>query len=82
MKAGSQAINVDIIPLTQIVPDIHLSAQSADLNNSLAQEVIRLSLELLLYSRLDIIIFIPHTHLDPVRRVVTFTRDRIKASYR
>lgn len=82
VAAGSWAINVDIIPLTQIVPDIHLSAQSADLDNSLAQEVIGLSFELLLYSRLDIIIFIPDAHLDPVWGVVTFTRDKTKASYR
>lgn len=82
LTAGSWAINVHIIPLTQIVPDIHLSAQSADLDNSLAQEVIGLSFELLLYSRLDIIIFIPHAHLDPVWGVVTFTKDKTRASYR
>lgn len=82
LTAGSWAINVHIIPLTQIVPDIHLSTQSADLDNSLAQEVIGLSFELLLYSRLDVVIFIPHTHLDPVWGVVTFTRDETKVGYR
>lgn len=55
-----------LIQLTQIVPDIHLSTQSADLDDSLTKEVVGLPLELLLHARLNVVILIPHTHLDAV----------------
>lgn len=60
----------DDVILTQVVPDIHLSAQRSDLNDALTQEVIRLSLQTLLYPRLDVIVFVPDTHLDSVWRIV------------
>lgn len=59
--------------LTQIVPDVHLSAQGADLDDSLTEEVVRLPLELLLHARLNVVVLVPHTHLDAVWGVVTFT---------
>lgn len=34
---------------TQVVPDVHLSTQSPDLNDALAQKVIRLPLQALLH---------------------------------
>lgn len=54
------------IQLTQIIPDVHLSAQSADLDDGLTEEVVGLAFELLLHTRLNVIIFIPHSHLDAV----------------
>lgn len=55
---------------TQIVPHVHLSAQRADLDDGLAQKVVRLPLELLLHARLDVVVLVPHSHLDAVRGVV------------
>lgn len=55
---------------TQVIPHIHLAAQHADLDDGLAQEVIRLALEMLLDPRLDVVVLIPHTHLDAVSGVV------------
>lgn len=69
-----------IIQLTQIVPDVHLSAQSADLDDSLTKEVIWLPLELLLHTRLYIVVLIPNSHLDAVWRVVTFTEQTERES--
>lgn len=75
-RAGSEKLrDVDSIQLTQIVPDIHLSAQSADLDDGLTKEIIGLPLELLLHAGLDVIILIPNTHLDAVWGVVTFTKE-------
>lgn len=34
---------------TQVVPDVHLSTQSSDLNDALTQKVIRLPLQTLLH---------------------------------
>lgn len=53
--------------LTQVVPNVHLSAQSAHFNNGLTQEVITLTLEPLFYTRLDVVVLVPHTNLDAVR---------------
>ena len=64
---------------TQVVPDVHLSAQSSDLDDALAQEVVRLSLQALLYSWLDVIVFVPNSQLDTVWWVVALaveTEDR------
>lgn len=58
--------------LTQIVPHVHLSAQRADLDDGLAQEVVGLPLELLLHAGLDVVVLVPHSHLDAVRGVVAF----------
>lgn len=75
-RAGSQNLrDVDSVRLTQIVPDIHLSAQSADLDDRLTKEVIGLPLELLLHAGLDVVILIPNAHLDAVRGVVTFAKE-------
>lgn len=65
--------------LTQVVPNVHLPAQSADFNDCLTQEVIALTFEPLFHTRLDVVIFVPHANLDAVRRVVAFAgwgRDR------
>lgn len=59
--------------LTQVVPDVHFSAQSSNLDDGLTEEIIRLSFELLLYSGLNIIILVPYAHFDPIGRVVTLT---------
>lgn len=53
--------------LTQVVPNVHLSAQSAHFNNGLTQEVITLTFEPLFHTRLDVVILVPHTNLDAVR---------------
>lgn len=63
----------NMISLTEIIPDVHLSAQSADLDNSLTEEVVWLTLEFLFHTRLNVIILIPHSHLDAVWGVVTLT---------
>jgi len=73
----------ETVQLTQIVPDVHLSAQSADLDDGLAEEVVRLPFELLLYARLNVVVLVPHAHLDAVGGVVTFTEtNRESAKYR
>lgn len=59
--------------LTQVVPNVHLPAQSPDFNDGLAQEVIALTFEPLLHARLDVVVLVPHTNLDAVGRVVAFT---------
>lgn len=48
--------------LTQVVPDVHLSAERSDLDDGLSQEVVRLSFETLLHTGLNIIVLIPHSH--------------------
>lgn len=60
------------IELTQIVPHVHLSAQRANFDDGLTQKVVRLPLELLLHAGLDVIVLVPHSHLDAVRGVVAF----------
>lgn len=57
---------------TKIVPDVHLSAERADLDDGLAQEIIRLAFEMLLHPRLDVVVLVPHAHLDAVGGVVAF----------
>lgn len=52
--------------LTQVIPDIHFSAQRSDFNDALSQEIVRFPLQTLLHSGLDVIIFIPHSHFDSV----------------
>lgn len=58
--------------LTQVVPDVHLSAQSPHFNDGLTQEVVALAFEPLLDPRFDVVVFVPHADLDSVRRVVAF----------
>lgn len=55
---------------TQIVPDVHFAAERAHLDDGLAQEVVRLALEMLLHPRLDVVVLVPHAHLDAVGGVV------------
>ena len=43
------------------------------LDDSLPEEVVGLPGELLSESRLEVVVLVPHAHLDPVRRVVTLT---------
>lgn len=57
---------------TEIVPDVHLSAECADLDDGLAQEIVRFTFEMLLHPRLDVVVLVPHAHLDAVGGVVTF----------
>lgn len=59
--------------LTQVVPDVHFATQCPDLDDGLAKEIIGLPLQALLYSRLDVIILIPYTYFNAVRRVVALT---------
>ena len=63
-------------PLLQVVPDVHLAGQSPHLNDRLAQEVIRFSRQLLAQFGLEVVVLVPDTHFDPIRRVVAFTRTR------
>lgn len=60
---------------TQVVPDVHLSAQSSDLNDALTQKVIGLPLQTLLHTRLDVIVFIPNPQLDTVRWIVALAAE-------
>lgn len=65
--------------LTQVVPNVHLPTQSADFDDGLTQEVIALTFEPLFHSRLDVVILVPNTNFDAIRRVVAFAgwdRDR------
>lgn len=79
--AGRSINDVDWInQLTQIVPDVHLSAESADLDDSLTEEVIWLPLELLLHTRFDVVVLVPYSHLDAVWGVVTFTKQTERES--
>lgn len=55
---------------TQVVPDVHLSTQSSDLDDALTQEVVGLPLQALLHPWLDVIVFIPDPQLDAIWRVV------------
>lgn len=51
---------------TQVVPDVHLSTQSPDFNDALAQKVIGFPLQTLLHPGLDVIVFIPDPQLDAI----------------
>lgn len=64
-------IFVGKVKRTEIVPDVHLSAQHAHLDDGLTQEIIRFFLKVLLHSGLYIIIFIPHTDFDTVCGIMT-----------
>lgn len=63
--------------LTQVVPDVHFTAQSSYLDDGLTEEVVRLTFELLLYSGLNIVVLVPHAHFDPIGRVVTLTVEMV-----
>jgi len=45
--------------LTEVIPDVHLSAQSAHFNDRLAQKVVRLARELRPQFSFEIVVFIP-----------------------
>lgn len=60
---------------TQVVPDVHLSTESSDLNDALTQKVIGLPLQALLHPWLDVIIFIPDPQLDAIWRVVALAAE-------
>ena len=57
-------------PLLQVVPDVHLARERPDLDDRLAEEVVRLAGELLTELRLQVVVLVPNSDLDPVRRVV------------
>lgn len=63
-------------PFLQIVPNVHLAGESANLDDGLAQEVIRFSGELLSQLGLEVVVFVPNANLDAIRRVVTFAKRR------
>lgn len=73
---------------TKIVPDVHLAAERADLDDGLAQEIVGLALEMLLHPRLDVVVLVPHAHLDAVGGVVALAaraqagRERERAGVR
>lgn len=62
--------------LTKVIPDVHFSTQCPNFNYTLAQEIIRFSLETLLHPRLNVIILIPHTHFNSVWRIVALTSEK------
>jgi hypothetical protein len=55
----------------QVVPHVHLAGQRAHLDDGLAEEVVRLPGQLLAQFGLEVVVLIPHAHLDAVGRVVT-----------
>lgn len=52
--------------LTQVVPDVHFSTQRSNFDDTLTQEIIRLPLQTLLHSGLDVIVFVPNPNFDAV----------------
>ena len=54
----------------QVVPHVHFAGQSAHLDDGLAEEVVRLPGQLLAQLGLEVIVLVPHAHLDAVGRVV------------
>ena len=58
---------------TQIIPHVHLAAQSAHFNDGLAQEVVRFAGQLLPQPGLEIIVLVPDADFDAIWRVVAFT---------
>ncbi len=61
---------------TQVVPDVHLAGQRAHLDDGLSQEVVRLSRQFLPQLRLEVVVLVPDSHLDAVRRVVALAVGR------
>lgn len=59
--------------LTQVVPNVHLAAQSPDFDDGLTQEVVTLTFKPLFHAWLDVVILVPHAYLDAVWWVVAFT---------
>lgn len=57
-------------PLLQIVPDIHLAAECPNLDDGLPEEVVALPRQFLPQLRFQIVIFVPHSDLDPIGRIV------------
>lgn len=56
--------------LLQIVPHVHFARQRAHLDDRLAEEVVRLARQLLAQLRLQVVVLVPHAHLDAIGRVV------------
>ena len=54
-----------------MVPHVHLAGEGAHLDDRLPQEVVGLPGQLLSESRLQVIVLVPDSNFDPVRRVVT-----------
>lgn len=69
-------MSINKTALTQVVPDVHLSTQRPDFDDTLAQEVIRLPLETLLHPRLDVVVLVPYAHFDPVGGIVALTGNK------
>ena len=55
---------------TEVVPDVHFAAERPHFDDGLPEKVVRLLFEMLLHPRLDVIVLIPHSHLNPVRGIV------------
>lgn len=61
---------------TQVVPDVHFSAQRSHFNDALAQEIIRFPLQTLLHLGLDVVVLVPDAHFDSVGEVVALAEIR------
>ena len=53
--------------LLQVVPHVHLARQGPDLDDGLAEEVVGFSSEFLSKFRLQVVVLVPYSDLDPVR---------------
>ena len=73
VKADSSRDGRLVCALLQVVPHVHFARKSPHLDDGLAEKVVRLAGKLLPHFRLEVVIFVPHAHFDPIRRVVTFT---------
>ena len=58
-------------PLLEVVPHVHLAGEGAHLDDRLPQEVVGLPGQLLPEARLQVVVLVPDSHFDPVRRVMT-----------
>jgi hypothetical protein len=76
MDTAQSTIATRDLSRTEIVPHVHFSAQRAHFNDSLTQEVVRLSRELLTQFALQIIVFIPHSHFDSIGGVMAFAEEK------
>lgn len=55
--------------------------KAAYLDDGLSKEIIRFTSELLPHFRLKVIIFIPDSNFDPIRRIVTFAISRLSKMF-
>ena len=63
--------------LLEVVPHVHLARERAHLDDGLAEEVVALPRQLLPQLRLEVVVLVPHAHLDPVRGVVALAATRM-----